>query len=413
MAALFFSVIAVFPLPSRAAETGQTFTKGPYLQAPGQNTMTVMWESTMNGDGVVHYGLDGKMDQAASAKAPRVISASVSQYYLYVATINCLKPGTTYTYSVEQHGMKSAPKKFRTFAQNPDKVVFIGYGDTRTNPDIHADLARWFKQYNPDFILHTGDLVAKGKQYDTWGKEFFAPLASVIDEIPLLAAIGNHEDDGVNYLAQFHLPEHELWYSFDAGPVHFLALDYRYESASDPQYTFAEKDLMSSKAPWKIVFLHVPIFNFGGHNSTWGHEAYLPLLHKARVDLVLSGHSHLYERFKPLTNAEDKGKWAITHITTGGGGAPLYNTVEHASHAAYVRTNHFLVFEATQDTIKGQAVSREGKVFDEFEIKKTSGQYDPAFLAGAFDENEVTEAIKKAPPSTGSSKGSKKGKKTE
>ena len=311
---------------------------------------------------------------------------------------------------MEQHDTKSSPKRFRTLAQHPDKVTFIAYGDTRTNPDIHADLAKWFKDYDPDFILHTGDLVSRGKQYGLWEKEFFTPLTNVIDEIPILSAIGNHEEDGTNYLAQFHLPDHQLWYSFDAGPVHFLALDYRFQSADHAQYQFAQKDLMESRAPWKVVFLHEPVFNFGGHNSMWGHEAYLPLFHQGRVDLVVSGHSHLYERFKPLTSAADKGKWAITHITTGGGGAPLYGTVEHPSHAGYARTNHFVVFEATQDSIKGRAVSREGKVFDEFVIKKTNGEYDAAYLGGAFDEVEVSNDIKKAPPLTGSKSSAKKKK---
>ncbi len=396
----------------QAAEGGKTFTKGPYLQAPGQTTMTVMWESTVNGEATVHYGLEAKLDQAVQGKAARTVTAGGTEFYLYKVTINGLKPDTTYSYVVEQHGAKSNPKHFRTFDEHPAKVRFVAYGDTRSNPDIHADIAKWFKSYEPDFILHTGDLVARGKQYDLWEKEFFTPLANVIDEIPLLAAIGNHEDDGTNYLAQFHMADNELWYSFDAGPVHFLALDFRSEGKDEPQYAFAEKDLMASKAPWKIVFLHIPMFNFGGHNSTWGHEAYLPLLHKARVDLVVGGHSHFYERFKPLTSADDKGNWAITHITTGGG-APLYNTTDNPSHAAYFRTNHFVVLEASADTIKGQAVSREGKVFDEFTIKKINGQYDKAFLDTAFDEVAVTQAIKKAPPGAGGGKGGKKGKKKQ
>jgi hypothetical protein len=241
-----------------------------------------------------------------------------------------------------------------------------------------------------------------------WEKEFFGPLANVIDEIPFLSAIGNHEDDGTNYLAQFQLPDQELWYSFDAGAAHFLALDYRYPAQTDPQYQFAQKDLLGSQTPWKIVFLHNPIFNFGGHNSMWGHEAYLPLLHKARVDLVVSGHSHIYERFKPLTSEAEKGKWAITHLTTGGGGAPLATPIENPAHAAYSRTNHFVVFEVTKDTLKGQAISREGTAFDEFVLKKTNGQYDPAYLARAYSESQVIADIKKAGPPKSKSAAKKK-----
>ena len=49
---------------------------------------------------------------------------------------------------------------------------------------------------DPAFILHLGDLVTDGKRYEQWGTEFFSPLANVIDEVPILPAIGNHEEDG-------------------------------------------------------------------------------------------------------------------------------------------------------------------------------------------------------------------------
>ena len=143
--ALFCFVLVFVASPSRAAEGGKVFTKGPYLQAPGQSTMTVMWESTVNGGGVVHYGLEGKLDQAAKSRAPKAMTGVSGQFYLYLATLEGLKPGTTYSYSVEQPGARTAAKQFRTFAQKPEKVTFIGYGDTRSNPDIHADLAKWFK----------------------------------------------------------------------------------------------------------------------------------------------------------------------------------------------------------------------------------------------------------------------------
>ena len=71
------------------------------------------------------------------------------------------------------------------------------------------------------------------------------------------------------------------------------------------------------------MILHYPVFNIGGHNTGWGHAAYLPLFHAAKVDLVMAGHSHIYERFRPIASKSGTESWPITHITTGGGGAPL------------------------------------------------------------------------------------------
>jgi hypothetical protein len=53
------------------------------------------------------------------------------------------------------------------------------------------------------------------------------------------------------YLFYMHLPGKDRWYSFDIGPVHLLALDFRYEKETDEQFAFARQDLLAAKAPWK------------------------------------------------------------------------------------------------------------------------------------------------------------------
>ena len=58
---------------------------------------------------------------------------------------------------------------------------FVAYGDSRSVPAVHAMLTRRYNKHSPDFILHTGDLVARGKDYALWSREFFGPAAGVID----------------------------------------------------------------------------------------------------------------------------------------------------------------------------------------------------------------------------------------
>ena len=203
----------------------------------------------------------------------------------------------------------------------------------------------------------------------------------MIDEVPILPVIGNHEQDGTNYLKYVHLPGPERWYSYDLGPVHVLALDFNYESSTNPQFAFAQKDLLRSEAPWKIVMLHYPIFNVGGHGTGWGHTNYLPLFHQARVDLVIAGHSHVYERFRPIAGASGVDGWPITHITTGGGGAPLASVYPHPALAVYAATNHFIVIDASRTTLRASAITTNNKVYDTFQLTKTPGAYparDPA-----------------------------------
>ncbi|MBI3873227.1 MAG: metallophosphoesterase, partial [candidate division Zixibacteria bacterium] len=203
---------------------------------------------------------------------------------------------------------------------------------------------------------------------------------------------GNHEEDGTNYLHYLHLPGKERWYSYDVGPVHVLSLDYRYEKKTDEQFQFAKQDLLSAQAPWKIVFLHFPVFNIGGHNTGWGHAAYLPLFHEAKVDLVMAGHSHIYERFRPIAGQTGADHWPITYITTGGGGAPLYTTYAHPALLACATTNHYVVIEATPTRLKGHAFTTNQVVLDTFELKKRWGQPPASYFAQAYPE-EVLKLV--------------------
>lgn len=371
-------------------------SKGPYLQAPGSNTMTILWEAPIEYKCVVHYGINS-LENTLKVNKPKKVQGNLSSstvsgalatitgssktnFYLYEVTLTGLKPDTVYNYSLEIDGVKLPPKKFKTFSVRPEKVTFIAYGDTRTRPDIHAKIARWFKGYSPEFILHTGDLVSRGSRYTVWSREFFGPLTNVIDEIPLFPILGNHEEKSELYFNYFKLPFKENYYDFVDGPVHIVCLDYHYSKQTDEQFKFAKNALESSKSPWKIVVVHNPLFNVGGHTTGWGHKYYLPLFHQTKVDVVIAGHSHIYERFFPLAPRSMPNAQPITHITSGGGGAPLHKSKPHPALAAHSPTNHFLVFEATSNSLKGICVRIDGAIIDSFELVKSNGFYTADYL---------------------------------
>jgi hypothetical protein len=180
--------------------------------------------------------------------------------------------------------------------------------------------------------------------------------------------------------------------------VHVVALDYRLEKGKDEQFAFARRDLLAAKAPWKVVFMHYPVFNIGGHATGWGHATYLPLFHEANVDLVVVGHSHIYERFRPIAGTTGAGRWPITHITTGGGGAGLYAVLPHPALAAFYSTNHFVVFEVTATTLKGRALTINNTLLDEFELKKENGRPSAEYLAQVYPE-EALKLFYEAGPS--------------
>jgi len=386
--------------------------------------MTIKWEASVNEPSVLHYGLDGKQDLSLSVGSPHLIhvvqstavtnlnsaehtttvtrTSSTNLFYLYEADLADLQPGAAYTYSAETGGHRSTARVFRTFSRDQAKTTLIAYGDARSNPKTHALVASHFKRYSPDFILHTGDLVADGRRYELWGREFFGPLNHVIDEVPMLPSIGNHEQDGSNYLFYLQLPTEQRWYSYDVGPVHVVALDYRLEKGNDEQFAFARQDLLGSKAPWKIVFMHYPVFNIGGHATRWGHQSYLPLFHEAKVDLVVVGHSHIYERFRPVAAAEGPDSWPITHITTGGGGAGLASVSPHPALASFYSTNHFVVIEATATSLKGLTLNANNQLLDQFGWTKENGRPSASYLAEVYPEEALKLTYEAGPSLTAS-----------
>ena len=137
----------------------------------------------------------------------------------------------------------------------------------------------------------------------------------------LWPAYGNHDGSAADaatntgpYYDIFTLPKQaeaggvasgtEAYYSFDYANIHFVELE-SYEtdrSPTGPMLTWLQRDLAANTQPWVIVFFHHPPYSKGSHNSDTEIELIemrqnaLPILENFGVDLVLSGHSHSYER---------------------------------------------------------------------------------------------------------------------
>jgi hypothetical protein len=135
------------------------------------------------------------------------------------------------------------------------------------------------------------------------------------------SCLGNHDGHSANSATQtgpyyniFTFPTNgecggepsgtEAFYSFDFGNIHFIVLD-SYDSdrsVGGPMYDWCEDDLQMTMAEWLIVLWHHPAYTKGSHDSDTEsalkqmRENFLPLLEDYGVDLVLSGHSHSYER---------------------------------------------------------------------------------------------------------------------
>jgi len=117
------------------------------------------------------------------------------------------------------------------------------------------------------------------------------------------------------------------------------------------------------------------------------------VLERCGVDMVVTGHSHLYERFVPLrragaapTSVGDAARTAlprqpITFITTGGGGAPTHHVEPNPLLAKTSDAHHYCVFTVDRESLRMQAITADGKELDSLAITKKGGRYDDAYLA--------------------------------
>ena len=149
----------------------------------------------------------------------------------------------------------------------------------------------------------------------------FNTYPELLRQLPLWSTLGNHDgysaDSGTQtgpYYEIFDLPRNaeaggvasytEAYYSFDYGNIHFVVLD-SYDSdrsANGNMLQWLESDLAFNDKPWLIAIWHHPPYTKGSHNSdTEGRlidmrQNALPILEAWGVDLVMTGHSHTYER---------------------------------------------------------------------------------------------------------------------
>jgi 3',5'-cyclic AMP phosphodiesterase CpdA len=237
-----------------------------------------------------------------------------------------LPPNADVYYRVSAGASRSP---IQTFHTEPPRgaVVRIGvYGDVRGGHAIHKRLVDQMLREGLDLVAVTGDMVLHGADEADW-QRFFAVTRGLLAQVMYLPAVGNH-DLGWTGAAGGELftlppgpagrPSGTYWYSRELADVHLVFLD---SNAYDrpEQERWLDADLAAARAARAraiIVFTHDGPYARGYHGgNALARDRYAPILVKYAVDLVLSGHDHIYQR----------GAYrGLRYVVTGGGGASLY-----------------------------------------------------------------------------------------
>jgi len=208
-------------------------------------------------------------------------------------------------------------------ASGVSAIRFTAGGDVGTTS---ASDASWQKvaDFGGDFHLLLGDLSYSDiEPEDAWCADVISKVGA---GVPIQLVSGNHEDDGsddghINNFAAC-LPDrmnstgiYAAEYYFDVGTEARVIMiapdltidgeDYDYE-VGNPHYDWLAAAIDGARAAgveWIVVGMHKTCITAGNKSCEIGPDL-MDLLIDRRVDLVLQGHDHDYQRSKQLTCAE-------------------------------------------------------------------------------------------------------------
>ena len=295
-------------------------TRGPYLQVATPTSMTVRWRTNIATTGRVRYG--------TSITSLGSTTDAVGSTIDHEITLTGLTPDTRYYYSVGQTtNVLAAGPSYRFVtpppagAAKPMRIWVIGDAGTGTAAQLGVRNA--YETFNgtreTDLTLFLGDNAYGSGTDDEYQAYHFYIYPDMLRNTASWYTLGNHEalTGGVGahpYYTMFSFPTtgqaggvasgSKAYNSFNYGNIHFINLDSMEtdRSGNGAMATWLLSDLQNNTLPWIIAFWHHPPYSKGTHDSDPEVELaqmranFLPILEQHGVDLVLAGHSHVYER---------------------------------------------------------------------------------------------------------------------
>jgi len=350
--------LAIVCLPS-AALARTEFVIQPYLQHVTTGRAQVRF--------LTDEPVASTVDVRGAGKMLQFREPSASEFHDMM--LDGLEPATTYTYQVRAGDAVSAPAELTTAPSDPTRpFTFLVAGDNRDGSDVYADLVRCMLRIPSSFVVHTGDVVARGRDRDAW-EEYFRVAQPLLSRRPQYVAMGNHDLSGRGagrrepFLRYFASPDdpQASYYTFRWGNTRFFVLDTQ-EVWSGDQRPWLQDRLERADheegIAHRVVVVHHSPFSTGRHgpNREMREAGIVHLMLDHRVDLVLGGHDHMYER-------DQYG--AMKYVISGGAGAPLYDVRPRSTGAAYaVSAYHFVEVHVDGDKVTVVARDAQGNPFD-------------------------------------------------
>lgn len=300
------------------------------------------------------------------------------------ATLDNLKPGTTYCYRVGDgvDGHWSEVQRFTTAVDDAETSFFV-MGDTQLNGSVASDteaietlhkIGQSIAEENVDFGLQTGDFIDTASSLEAWD-EILGVFGEDYPTTPIIQVLGNHEyyGDTSGNLAStiFDVPSKDC-YSVEYGNVYIAVINC--STDLNQAAAWLVQDAQASDCQWKVLALHQPPYYTNPKGSSEPYNKIIPAAaEEAGIDFVFSGHDHAYARTEPIANgAVDED--GVVYFICGDLGEKSRST-EYAAvnnpdfHFAKINQQYdaiYLIVNATDEAMTVTAYNLDGSVVDTY-----------------------------------------------
>jgi PKD repeat protein len=311
-----------------------TLVKGPYLQVGTPTSMIVRWETNNATDTRLAFGTNSLSLTNTLTNSSSVTSHSVQ--------ITGLSPYTKYYYSIGTTSYVIQGDQNNYFQTSPlpgtsGNYRFWVVGDCGNASTNQTNVKNQYVTYNgpnkvTDGWLLLGDNAYSNGANTEFNTEFFGIYQNdVMKKMVLWPTPGNHDYNNggttnttVPYYTIFSTPSAgeaggqpsgtPAYYSYDYGNIHFISLDSYGTVAGNKMYdtlgaqaVWLKQDLANNNKRWTIAYWHHPPYTMGSHNSDSESDLvairsnFIRILERNKVDMIMCGHSHDYERSKLMS----------------------------------------------------------------------------------------------------------------
>ena len=365
-------------------QPSQAVVRLPYLQNVQSDRATIMWAAQGEGKAYVEYTRQGKPVERVAASSRAVSrSGDAPSFTQYAAQLRRLAPNSVYSYRVIADQKEiGAEQSFQTAGSGAFR--FVAFGDSGQNTMAQSRIASRLTLEPAALVIHTGDIAYYQGTFGEFQRNYFDYYARAMARVPFFTTPGNHDygtGDLAAYLTVHTLPtdtvpasERGRYYSFDWNNVHFISLDSnlsleRAVSGDGGMLKWLERDLRSTRQFWRVAFFHHAPYAGGPYlrdqNSIRARQYLTPILEAHRVQVVLNGHEHSYQRTADVrAGSLAPAGTGTVYVTTGGGGADLYDVIPTPQVVSGASRNHYMTIDVDGPRMTLRAISDDGVQID-------------------------------------------------